>query len=301
MDGADFKRRLYQILNEDSDSGWLDARTTFDYGYEAAVEFVERTNCLTTTQSITTVADQSAYDINADFLKLYLKNKDNEHYIKYYDGTSYYFKTWRDYEDIVFDNQTTSINIPNHFTIRDNSIPTRLSGTTTSTGTLSGGESSLTDSGADFSDASVGDVVHNTTDGSDGVVIGETSSTALNTALFGGTNNYWTSGDAYVVQPGARFQLVLDPPPDTSGHTVTLYYVQRPAPVYSDYGVYRFPSQYSPAIVKYAYWLYKYRDDEPNFGDAMYKFWDMQVRRYANSINGAIRKNGFKVNLKKRA
>jgi len=300
MDGADLIRRLNQLLNEDSDAGWLDKQTSYDYLYEAALEFVSRTNCLTATQTITTVADQEAYNVDAEFLKLYMKNSSGSYYIKYNNGSTDTFVKWRDYEDIVYSNQTTSENVPSYFCIVDDDLPSQLTGTATSNGSATGGASTLTDSTADFSDVAPGDIVHNTTDGSSGPVLSVTSTTALSTALFGGTNNAWTSSDAYVIQPGSRYQLVLSPPPDTSGHTVTLYYVQRPEPVYSDYGIYRFPSQYAPALVKYAFWLYKYRDSEPNFGDAMYKYWDAQVRKYSVSINHSIRPSGFRVNLVKR-
>ena len=49
--------------------------------------------------------------------------------------------------------------------------------TTTSAGAAVGGASTLTDTGGDFSDVSPGDIVHNTTDGSDGIVLSKTSST----------------------------------------------------------------------------------------------------------------------------
>jgi hypothetical protein len=67
-------------------------------------------------------------------------------------------------------------------------------GTTGSTGTT------LIDSAADFGgtdDVEVGDVIRNTTDGSVGYVVSVDSSTQLTTTLEGGTNNYWSVGDAY--------------------------------------------------------------------------------------------------------
>ena len=88
MDGKDLTRRLAQLMNEDTDSGGLDARTSYDYLYEAAIEFVNRTGCLKSSQDITTVADQSEYDLNADFMRLYLRDSDGELYLKYSDGTN---------------------------------------------------------------------------------------------------------------------------------------------------------------------------------------------------------------------
>ena len=298
MDGTDLLRRLRQLLNEDSDSGWLDKQSSYDFLFEAAVEYVDRTACLRGTQEITTVADDEAYNLNPDFLKLYLRNKGNNYYIKINDGSNDYFSTFKDYEDIYYENNSTSVAIPSHFTIIDAALPSEVSGTATSAGAASEGKCTLTDSAADFTDVEAGAVVNNTTDGSNGIVLSKTSTTALVTALFDGTDNDWDSSDAYVIQPQGRQQIILDPPPSTANYTIYVPYVRRPAPVYSDYGAYRFanPSH----LVKYAFWLYKYRDREPNFGDAMYRYWDFEVRKKAHTINRAQRPSNWKVNLKKR-
>lgn len=294
----DLLRRLRNLLNEDSDSGWLDEQTSYDFLYDAAIEYVDRTGCLRTTQTITTTAEETDYDINPDFFRLYLKNSSNNFYIKYNDGSNDTFPTWRDYEEIIYENNTTSVSVPGRFTIIDTDLPSQVTGTTTSDGADSGGLQTLTDTAGDFTDVGAGAIVHNTTDASTGVVISKTSSTVLVTALWEGTDNDYTSGDAYVIQPQARYKLMLDPPPSTASHTITLSYVQRPDPVYSEYGVYAFVNP--SALVKYASWLYKYRDKEPNFGDAIYKFWEMEVRRKAYSVNRGQRPARFKVNLKAR-
>ena len=283
MDGKDLKRRLQQLLNEDSDSGWLDSRTTYDFLYEAALEFVDRTHCLKGTQSISTVADQTDYNINPDFLKLYLADSDGGLVLKVDDD----FIPWKDYGEIQYGNQTTSVSIPDNFTVIDADLPDQVTGTATSVGASVGGESTLTDSAADFTDVEAGDSVHNTTDGSTGIVVSKTSGTVLKTALFDGTADDWTSSDAYVIQPQGRYKLVLDPPP-SGVNTITLSYIQAPKPVYSDYGTYRFPLQNLTALIKYAFWLYKYRDKEPNFGDGMYRYWDSAVRKAGNTFNQAL-------------
>lgn len=265
------------------------------------MEFVRRTQSLKNEQTITTVADQASYTLNADFLQMYLMDQDNELYIKYNDGTSDFFLKFKEYQDIIYENQTSSIPIPDHFTIIDDSVTdTQLSSTTTSAGASSAGESTLTDSSADFSDVSPGDIAHNTTDGSDGIVLSKTSSTALVTALFGGTDADWTSGDSYVIQPQARLKIVLAAPPSTSSHTITVYYIERPAPVYSDYGIYRIQSQYLQAIVFYAAWLYKYRDEEPNVGDRLFQYFDSEVRKASVTLNAALNRKGYSVGWKKR-
>lgn len=300
MDGKTLLYKLRNLLQEDASSGYMDDRTSYDFLYEAAVMFVSRTKCLRATQAITTIAETSEYTLSADYIQLYLKNPSNEFFIKYNNGSTDTFLSEKDYEDIVYENNTTSATIPGNFSIIDDStLDSQVTGTATSAGAVTGGQCVLTDTTGNFSDVNAGDIVHNTTDGSDGVVLSKTSSTTLVTALFGGTNNDWSSSDAYVIQPQGRMKLKINPPPSTSSHIATVYYIQRPAPVYSDYGVYRFPAQYSDAIIKYAAWLYKYRDEEPNFGNAWFQHWDAGVRQYAQIMKGSTKRTKFTVSFKK--
>lgn len=293
MDGKELKRRLRELLNEDSDSEWLDTRTTFDFLYEAATELVNKTHCLKDTQEITTVVDQTDYNLSADFLKLYLKNTSGNLVVKWGDDN---FITWKDENDILYGNQTTSVSMPDSFAVSNADVPSQITGTATSNGTATGGLCALADTGADFTNVEAGASIHNTTDGSTGVVTSKTSSTILNTALFGGTNDDWSTSDAYVIQPQGRFKLILDPPPE-GVETVTVYYIKKPAPVYSDYQVYGFVDQYATALIKYAFWLYKYRDKEANFGDAMYRYWDSAIRNAGYNTNQALNRK-MKVSFK---
>lgn len=301
MDGDALLYRLRQALNEYSDSSFLDTRTSYDYLWRAAIELVNRTACLHSTQAITSVASQRTYDLNGDFLRLYLKNSDNKRYVVWSSGSNTHFPTEKDYEDIISANNTTSILIPTGLAILDKStLPTRLTGTATSIGTTSNGECTLTDSAGSFSSVEAGDIVNNTTDSSSGVVLSRTSSTVLVTALFGGTNNQWAVGNAYVIQPQGRLSIIFDPPPSTAGHTITVHYVQRPTPVYSSYGAYRFQPQYADALVYYASFLYRHRGREFNYADAHYKLWEMAVSRGASGLNESFNRRGFKMNLKGR-
>jgi len=301
MDGKTLLYQVRQLLEEDSGSSFLDDFLTYQFINEAAVEFCRRTLALTATQTITTVADQEEYTLNADYMGLYLKNNSNRFYLKYSDGTNTYFINWKPYEEVVYQNNEDSVSIPDRFTIIDKStLADQLTGSATSDGTATGGACTLTDTAADFSDVAAGDIVHNTTDVSDGVVLSVTSTTALVTALFNGTNDYWTSADAYVIQPQGRYQLIFDPAPSTADHTATLYYIQRPAPVYSSYGAFRFQSHSTPALTRYAAWLYKYRDKDPNFGDKWYQFFEDMIRKSSNQIDHIKRRKNFRVSLKGR-
>lgn len=302
MDGKLLKGRLRRLLNEDLGSGFLDDKTTYDFYYEAALATAQVLQNLKATTTITTVANQSTYTLPADFSNLYLRDNSNRLYVKYYDGSGYTFITHESYERIVYNNNTSGAMVPDKFTIMDYpSLATNVTGTATSANDDVGGKSSLIDTTKTFvSTVSVGDSVHNTTDGSAGLVLGVTSNTQVEVALFGGTDNEWDVSDAYVIVPQGRVQLILDPMPTTAGHTVTVYYVQRPVPVYSDYDTYRFQPQFLNALVKYAAWLYKYRDQEPKFGDAYYLFWQRELKENKSYSNKALNNVGYSVNFKKR-
>lgn len=303
MDGKTLLRLLRESLSEESGSAWLDDNLSYDYLYEAAQELALRTRLITKQQTITTVADQANYALNGDFLSLYMKrDSDEDYFLKFYDGSNYSWLTWKDYEDIYYDNNTTSVAIPDHFCIKDkSSLPTQVTGTATSAGAASGGECTLTDTAADFSDVDHGDWVHNTTDGSVGIVLSKTSSTVLVTALFGGTDDDWSSSDAYVIQPMHRMEVYLDPPPSTASYYLYVPYIQRPEPVYSDYGVYRFPTQYLRHLVDYASAKYKYRDREADFAKEFLSRWEIgAVKTASRSRRMLNRGRTVKVNMRAR-
>ena len=302
MDGQTLLREVRQLINESSGSSFLDNRMTYDFLYEAAVLTTIRTQAFRSEQSITTVATTRNYGLNPDFIALYLMDDSNKRFIKYTASSVDHFLYERSYDNIILQNNTTSVTIPYGFTIKDKSIQTQISSTATSTAAASNGESQLNDTaGAFLTTTSVGDIVINITDGSSGIVSEVVSNIALKVALFDGTNNDWTSGDSYIINPQGRFELILDPPPITSGDTITVYYIQRPSPVYSVYRRYNFPIDYKAALVHYAAWKYKYVDREANFGDKLYIFWDATVRRLGENINNVLNRRGFKVNMIKRA
>lgn len=300
MDGQTLLYRLRTLLAESSTSDYMEDRASYEYLWDSATTFARETGCLTATKNITTVDGTSAYDLGTDFLMLYLLNDFNEHYIKVYDGTSYYFPREKDYDAIVYANRTDETAIPDNFALRDKqSAETRISSTATSTASSSNGEILLTDTASDFSSIEVGDAVHNVTDGSHGYVVATNAATSVYTALFDGTDNDWTSGDSYIIIPQSKKQLILFPASSTSGYTITVEYIQRPVPVFSPYRAYRIPETYTGAIVMYAAWLYKYRDMQPNFGDPWYKHWDMEVRRAKGTERKIKNKYSFKVNFTK--
>lgn len=302
MDGQTLLREVRQLLNEPSGSSFLNDRMTYDFLYEAAVLTTIRTQAFRSEQSITTIASNRNYGLNPDFIALYLMDDSNKRFIKYTASSTDHFLYERSYDNIILQNNTTPVTIPYGFTIKDKSVQTQISSTATSTAATTNGECTLNDTTQTFSSTcAVGDIVSNITDGSTGIVLEVVSNIAIKVSLFDGTNNDWTVGDSYIINPQGRFEVVFDPPPTNSGDIITIYYIQRPNPVYASYRRYNFPIDYKAALVHYAAWKYKYVDQEVNFGDKFYLYWDMTVRRLGANINNVLNRRGFKVNMIKRA
>lgn len=199
---------------------------------------------------------------------------------------------------------TSGQSVPSHFTIRDKqTLYSQITGSESHHLARSNGDVVLADRNGAFLTTdyiSPGDIIHNTTDGSDGVVLNIANATQCTIALFGGTNNYTATDDSYVIQPQGRQELLFEPPPNTSNHLVSVNYLSLPDPVYSNYGTYRFSQKGMEAIIKYAAWMYKYRDSEPDFGDMLYRMFDMETRDYSERFRPRLRKRGYGVNMKVR-
>jgi len=299
MDGYSLLRGLRQVLSETLTGTWMDDKFSYDCLYDAATATADRTGIFTTTQAITIDSVQPKYTLNPDFIRMYLRDSSNRYFVRWYDGTSYYWAYHCDYDDIVLNNQTVPVSVPSRFTIKYITTPvSRISGNATLNGANVNGECTLTDNSitTKFSTIVVGDEVNNISNESHGVVIEKTSDTRLITCLFDGATS-WVNGDEYVITPQGRFEIYFDPPPLTSAHVATLYYVARPTPVYSLYRGYNFPIDFRDALIYYAAWKYKYRDSQPNTGDALYKYWDNFVRRYGRALNTSLNRKGFTVNL----
>ena len=300
MDGIQLVTKMRQLLEEDEDSGFVNSLLSYQFINDAALDFVNRTKCLRTDEDITTVADQAEYDLSPDFSELYVKDRYRRYVIKLKNGSANTMITQSEYEDFFF--ASSDSGSVSHFAIQNKDTSgTNLTGTASAVGAESGGECTLTDTvAAQFATVEVGDSVHNTTDESDGVVIEVTSSSVIVTALFNGTDDDWTSADAYVIVPQGRMQLVLEQPPDTAGYTLTVPYIQRPNQLYSKYRTFKFPVQYHDVIVMYAAWLYKYKDREPQYGDKWYVLYDQQAKAYSAQLRKSFKDQTLKINLNAR-
>lgn len=301
MDGKTLLMQLRNRLNEDENSTFLDTKSSYEFLNEAAIEFASRTKLLTSSQTITTVANQAEYSLNADFLNMYLKDSKFDLFVKYNDGTVNSFPTFVNYQTVAQKQVIASALRPERFYLKSpNTTPAQINGTATNTVALSGGESTLNDTGGDFSNASPGDCIHNTTDGSSGVITSITSVTSIKTALFGGTNNFWTAGDAFVIQPQTKFVIGFDDIPTTAGHTVTVEYVKRPDPVYTDYASFRFPWQYTNVLVMYAMYLYKIRDNKPREASQFLILFNSAVKKASSQVSDTTNRRRLNISFKKR-
>ena len=308
LDGKNLKNTLYYLVNEPTSSGFLDEKTAFDFLYEAALEYNRITETLHGSQDITTIAETSSYALNPDFQGIRLYDTFNNLLVKYYDASTeaYSFIPFRPYEQIYQALNTTSTEVPSNFSITDGETTgVEVTGTCTTDSTeTTGGAKILTDSAGLFTTTdvvAVGDTIHNTTDSSVGIILKVVSATVLWTSLFYGTDNDWDESDAYVIVPQIRKKLIVDPLSKTAGDTITVLHVRKPIPVYTDRGMYPFDSSAAFALTKYAAWLFKYRDREPDFGDAFYKFWLQTVVAAAGRENKSYDRSKFRVNFVKRS
>jgi hypothetical protein len=69
--------------------------------------------------------------------------------------------------------------------------------------------------------------------------------------------------------------------------------------VYSDFGQYPFATGYEDAIIKYAAWMYKYRDSKPQLADPLYMVYDRMLRKAKNVNRKAVGVVGYRVNWTK--
>lgn len=286
MDGKTLLRLLEARLDESSTSDFIGEAEPWDYLDLAACDFAEQTGIVKSMLVITTVASQQSYFTDPHFLRPYMKNNKKKFFGKYYNGTYYYYPTLKPYEYLFKQNETDEQDVPDYFSIVEPDpldTPSQVTGTATADGTVSGGQCILNDTAAIFvtgsSKVHARDRIHNTTDGSSGIVLSVTDDTHLVCALFDGTDNDWTTGDAYVIQPALSSKIWFDAPSATSGHTLTLPCISLPPPVYSDYGIWPFSSQDCEGIICGAVFRYKYKDEEPDYGDKFYLHFAEAVRK----------------------
>jgi hypothetical protein len=305
VDGKDLLRDLRILLNEQDSSAFLDDRSSYDVLWKGAIEVVSSARIHTASQVVTTIANQAAYNLYADFLDVYTTDDQNRKFVMYDAGNGKTPIFLRDYPGVIYTNSTTSVSVPSTFSIVDAPALSILSGTASAAGAVSGGEAILTDATAPFASVAAGDAAHNTFSGHeyDGIVTYVNSSSSLITCMFdeSSTPFGWANADTYRITPQGRFQLVLDPPPLTAGQTVTVPYVQRPAPVFSPYRAYRIPINYKQALLSYAAAFYKMREEDDNGVSRFFALAEDQMMRARKQFGKSLTRNSWRVNFVKRA
>lgn len=313
MDGREMIYNFREILGEPIGSGWLDTKSAYYFIDKGGIKVAELIGLRHAEQSITTIADQQRYNLDAKYLGLHLRdNSSGDYFIKYNDGTSDHFLPFKSFSQVIHDNLTSSVSVPYSFSVNDKlSQFSRITGTATSAGAVNSqtNESTLTDTAATYVTSGVQprDIVHNTTSGSiySGYVLEVSSETALITAMFddsdGTTTRGWASSDTYAIQPQPRKQLVLDPPPSTASHTITMYQIVKPDPVFSDFRIFGFPEQYVMAAIYFACSIYKRRDSDFKKANDFFTLADNELRHIKSSSQTQYHKGRtMRVNMKRR-
>lgn len=289
MDGKKLKEIFLDYLDEDDISDlYATELKIYECLDQAAIIFATETGLLHATVEITTGADTQSYDLPPGFIELYMKNRRGKLFVKYSDGTDYSFPLLVEHDRIYKQNLTDSKAWPDKFAVIDKeSKESLIEGTADSAGAAAAGECTLHDASMDFSDTNKvyeRDIIHNTTDGSDGIVLEVTDATHLKTALFGDGDNDWTLNDAYVIQPAAEKQIKLDAPSESAGHTIEVPYVSMPAPVFSDYGWWRFPPKACRGIVAGGVSIFKSKKREFKEAKEIRGFFAGEVRDAGRKI-----------------
>lgn len=301
-----------QVLGEPVGSGWLDTKSQYYFLDKGGIKVAKLMGLLHAEQSITTVADQRRYNLDAQYIGLHIRDESSGDYIiKYNNGSSNSFPYFTAFTNIITDDQSSSIAIPERFSVSDKLVQfDRITGTTTSAGAIDSDskESTLTASASTFvtNGVSPRDIVHSTTNAYSGYVLEVTSETALVTAMFedadGSNTKGWGSGDTFVIQPQARKQLVLDPPPSTASHTITVYSIVKSLPVFADFRIFGFDEDYAMAAIYFAAEIYKLRDDKFNEADSFFQRGDNALRLIKDASDTAYHKSRtMRVNMKRRS
>ena len=210
-------------------------QSIFQYLDDAASKFFRKTLTYTRTYAFTTVAAEQEYFLPTDFVEITAWDSDTRKpVILLNDGSEDYYP----FLDPDYDEDPVSTAIPDSFAISESdSTLFTVTGTTTSAGAYSYGESTLTDTAKLFTTTNLifaRDFIRNLTNNSSGIITEITSATALKTCMFGGKTNAWGSGDSYRISRQKATKLIFNDIPSTAGYTVTVTYAALPPPVFSD-------------------------------------------------------------------
>ena len=270
--------KVYTLINESSTSTFLDESTTYELLNTALREFARRTQLYVKSSSISIVSGTSSYTLPDDFLKFFVKSQDD--YVQpsiYYNNNKI---TYIDYSTYISYDTTETADIPANYTLNFTYPDNLISGTATSSSTLSNGEVNLVDTSKSFTKSLVGATVHVTHSSvtCNGYVIAYNSSTSLTIATIPSTSI--SSGDSYLISPPPTNTITFYPTPSSS-FTLPIYYTPSFPPIYSPYRPIPLPNDMLIPIACFICWLYKYKDREPAYGDKYFAIYETAVRRYS--------------------
>lgn len=279
---------------DDLSDEYASRRKLFEALDRAACLFARETGVLHATTDITTAADTQAYDLPPDFVRLYMRDRRGRLYLRHTNGDGADFYPYQsDYASIYRENNTDSSDHPCRFAVIDKpDRDTAVIGTATADGDKADdGSCVLTDSTKAFTSTDrvhARDVIINQDDDSVGYVLEVTDATHLVVALFGGSADAFTEDDEYFIQPASEYQLFLDAPYATAGHTLSIPYVCLPAPVYHDTGWWRFNARHCRGIIDGAATLFKTPKKEYAEAAAMGGLFQQEVMRCREELASAI-------------
>ena len=259
--------------------------------------FCRETKSLHTSITIDTVAGQQAYDLPPDFIDLFITQASGRSIIRYSDTINYCWPRLTTYERLYRKNLLTPQNTPNLFAIIDKpSTNDVITGSCSAAGAASNGLTLLTDPTKSYMTTTnrvwPRDIVHNHTDGSMGYVIQNFDATHLYTALFGGTDNDWTTSDTYTIQPASQKILFLDAPSAVTGHVMHISYVCMSEPVFSDFGMWRFSDRTCRGIAAGAASIFKREKKEYTEAKALAALFTDEIRQYKIELGNQKLKEG---------
>lgn len=289
MNGKVLKRWLYHFLDvpEGGNADYLTEMKAYDCLDMAADMFIRDARILHNEIPISTVSGQSSYLLPADFLALYIRTRSGRYCIRYEAGTAKAAPVLCSYDEIFLLDEEDARDVPSNFAITEigpADIPPPLTGTVTATAAASGGRSVLTDADADFVWDGIAprDVVVNATSGATGLVLDVVDATHLGVAIFdsAGAPAGWTDDDAYSIQSATRQKIVLPAPSATAGHIMTVPYLCKPLPVYSDFGVWPLPDRTCKALAAGAAAIFKLPKTEYVESKALGGLFNEELRRY---------------------
>lgn len=296
------QRLLQEFLDgidtKEFSEGYLTKKRAYEYLDLAACIFVRETRALKSELEISTVEDQQEYPLPPSFIDLYMRDRNNNFFVRYVGPDATRWPVQAPEEYIWKKNYTTSVDYPAYFCIVETTTHARpeITGTATAAGAEAQGRCILEDTEKDFlGDNRVcpRDAIYNTTTGAAGIVLEVIDAAHLYCALFNGNEiGAWEDEDEYIIRPAAAPIFKLEAPALTSGNKITVPYISLPPPVFWEIGSWMLPERVCKAIVSGAASLFKTGKTEYKEAQSLGALFDAEVLRYKIEQGARVLKQG---------